>query len=859
MSVPDSHAADADHGIVRLTEGGSGATVTSGVVDVFAVSDAGVRYPLAVLSENDVALGCGHGVTVIVVPRQGGAAVAFGGERIVDAAERASFVAAVVAELGALAQPLSDASGDSFDQALAGVVAAVEQQDQSLRISTAAHAMTAGEQAYDHAIARIGFSSTHLEDPPVDAELAPIVAALALLGHEQGFEVVAPTVEALRNSHDPLRLVAHTSGLRYRSVMLGDGWQKRSQGAYLAAIMSPGQAPAPVVLTHRRSGYRIQRATDIAPGPLTAELAAQLAPQGFEFYAPLPQQRSAQIRDVIRMAFRGMTGLWGLASLMAFGVAMLGLLTPVLTNVVIGDVIPTENVNVLVQAGFALAIAAGAAFVFTLVQNYTVSLISQRATRTTQAAMWDRVLSLPAGFFRRFSSGDLTVRVMAVDSLSSLLSSQVVSALLAAVFGLVNLVLMFYYNVALGIAGLVFLAGTALMLVLSVRSISRYATASLKAQRQGNGWMVQMLQGIMKIRLAAAEPQMEAHYLDLARRQAVAMSRQTLVIGRINAWFIFAASGASALFYLVILLQWQGKAAPLSTADYMSFASAYSLAFAAVAGLVSLISPLANAGPTFSLLSPIMETLPETSGDRQDPGKLAGRVELRDVAFRYTPDGPRVLKGLNIAIEPGSMVALVGPSGAGKSTITRLLLGFDTPERGQVLFDGRDLQSLDPTMVRAQMGVVVQEGRITRGSIMKNILGATEQNEDLAWSAAEKAALADDIRKMPMGMQTVVDPGNVSGGQAQRILLARALVHNPSILILDEATSALDNASQKVVTEAMEALHATRIVIAHRLSTIRSADRIIVMQAGVAVESGTFDELMAAGGVFTSLVTRQVA
>jgi ATP-binding cassette subfamily C protein len=351
---------------------------------------------------------------------------------------------------------------------------------------------------------------------------------------------------------------------------------------------------------------------------------------------------------------------------------------------------------------------------------------------------------------------------------------------------------------------------------------------------------------------------MEALYLDIARDQAIAASRQTLVIGRITAWFTFAASGASALFYLVVLVTWNGEAA-ITSATYLAFTSAFSLAFAGVAGLSALVSPLANAGPTFNLLSPIMESLPESAGNRQDPGVLRGAIELRDVKFRYTPDSPLILQGLSIKVEPGSMVALVGPSGAGKSTVTRLLLGFESPEDGQILYDGRDLKDLDLTLVRRQMGVVVQQGTILRASVLKNIIGSVSHNIDAAWAAAESAAIADDIKAMPMGMQTIVDPANISGGQAQRILLARALVNKPKIMILDEATSALDNESQAIVTKAMRDLKATRIVIAHRLSTIRSADRIIVISKGVAVEQGTYDELMAMNGVFVRQVERQLS
>lgn len=845
---------------IEIPPTGQVASVDFGPVDIFSVEASGVRMPLATLTTGDAAFGASAPSKVIAVPRQGAVVTLVDVDESSADALLATFVARLQAQLGTAAEALKGVSRADFADAFSAVIEKTDAVGDAKRAEQAQESLAESDRVFTESMQRIAYSARTLRDPSVDPSISPLVTVLSLIGLAEGFEVVQPTPEALQTTSDPLRLIAHTSGVRYRPVTLKSSWQDVSTASYLSVLVDPSTGSrAPVALTRGVRGYLVQRPGDAQAQPLTPEVAAQLSPMAFEFYAPLTPDRVARVRDVLNLGLRGMGRLWLLACGMALGIAVLGMLTPTLTNMVVGSIIPSGEGRLLIQVGLALVVAAGMAFVFSLVQNFTVSLIAQRATRNMQAAFWDRVLSLPAAFFRNYNSGDLAVRVLAVDTLQSLVSTQVVSAVLAAVFGLVNLFLMFKYNVLLGIVGLLFIAATAGVLYLGVKGVARYATDSLTATKQANGWLVQMLRGIMKIRLANAENRLEARYFDIARRQAVALSRQTVIVGRISGWFVFAASGATALFYLAIMLQWHGDGAPISTADYMAFTSAYGLAFAAVAGLSALISPIANAGPTFNLLQPIMTELPETAGGRQDPGKLTGHIELRDVHFRYTPDGPMILKGLNLEVQPGKMVALVGPSGAGKSTITRQLLGFDKPERGQVLFDGRDLQNLDPTLVRSQMGVVVQEGQITRGSILRNILGAGSQDEALAWRAAERAALADDIRNMPMGMQTIVDPGNISGGQAQRILLARALVHDPAILILDEATSALDNASQAIVTEAMKALNATRIVIAHRLTTIRSADHIIVMEAGVAVESGTYDELLAKNGVFADLVKRQVA
>ncbi|CAB4886624.1 unannotated protein [freshwater metagenome] len=503
-----------------------------------------------------------------------------------------------------------------------------------------------------------------------------------------------------------------------------------------------------------------------------------------------------------------------------------------------------------------MAFAAGG---FSMVMYFTISRVTQEATARVQPALWDRLLSMPASFFREFSSGDLSVRVMAADALQQVVSAQVVGAVLAATFSLVNIILMFSYSVTLGLIGLAFIGITIFVLWRALLRLQSLYWTSVEAQLQGTSWVVQLLTGISKIRLAGGETRMELPYLERVRRQMVALADMTKVSGWVNAWFLLVVPAATGLFFMVIVLQLISSGSTMSASTYIAFSSSFAIVFGAVNGLIAVLSPAASAGPIMRLMEPIMTSLPESASHRADPGPLIGTIEFRNVVFRYTPDAPIVLDRLNLVIHPGEMVALVGPSGSGKSTAVRLILGFESPEEGQVLIDGRDLNELDLDLVRSQMGVVIQNGQLTRGSIMKNILGAAGGDEGAAWKAAAEANLDEDIKAMPMRMQTMVDPSLVSGGQAQRILLARALARNPRVILLDEATSALDNESQARVSDALDALGATRIIVAHRLSTIVAADRIIVIEGGKAVQQGTYAELLAQPGEFAELARRQLS
>jgi ABC-type bacteriocin/lantibiotic exporter with double-glycine peptidase domain len=272
------------------------------------------------------------------------------------------------------------------------------------------------------------------------------------------------------------------------------------------------------------------------------------------------------------------------------------------------------------------------------------------------------------------------------------------------------------------------------------------------------------------------------------------------------------------------------------------------------------VAALVNLRPILTQLKPFLETPPEVSEGKHIPLRVSGAIELNHVFFRYNDKMPMVLDDLSLKIRKGEYIAVVGKTGCGKSTLIRLLLGFEKPQLGSIYYDSKDLEKLDLHSLRCLIGVVMQNGKLLQGSIFENIvISAPHLTLDDAWAAAELAGLAEDIRAMPMGMFTMVSEGGggFSGGQKQRLMIARAVAAKPRILLLDEATSALDNITQRHVAEALDKLKCTRLVIAHRLSTIRQCDRILVLEQGRIAEEGTYDDLINRGGVFASLVARQ--
>lgn len=690
----------------------------------------------------------------------------------------------------------------------------------------------------------------------------PLARSCAAVAHALGhaFAVRGPQEEGATGASQTIEQLAADNRLRLRRVILEGAWWKDDVPPFVLLGRDGRQARAVVPRGSRGRGYLlVDPAAPDTPRPLGAQEAAALAGEAFTFYAPFPD-RPLKGLDIGGGAFRWSGSDAVTVVLLGIIGGILGLGVPIATSYLVETIIPGHDIGKLMEIGIVLAAAA----TVTLLLRYAIQVaalrIEGRSGTRVQAAVLDRVFRLPMSFFKDHTAGDLAQRVMSIQAIEQAVSGTLISSLTNGLFALISLGLMFWYAPKLA------LVATALILVLAVVTLVlghlrvRRERAVLADTGVAASFMLQLVTGISRLRLTAAEDRAFLRWTQpyggfLAQRfGADRIGTVTEMIG--EAFKPLATAAIFAIIYIFDMAQ-----GGLALGVVLGFLSAFGQAVSGMVALAGAAIQIAALKPVYAYASPILLTAPEADSHKLDPGVLTGRIELSHVDFRYEPQGAMVLNDFSLSISPGEFVAVVGPSGSGKSSLMRLLMGFETQEAGAILLDGLDLRSLDIQAVRRQFGIVLQNGKPMPGSLLDNILGANlHLTEAAAWEAARHVGLADDIAAMPMGMHTLLtdSSGSLSGGQAQRLMLARAIVNKPSILILDEATSALDNRTQAVVTESMNALSATRLVVAHRLSTVMEADRIVVLKDGRIAEQGTYGALMAQGGLFARLAERQL-
>lgn len=679
----------------------------------------------------------------------------------------------------------------------------------------------------------------------------PLRAVVARLATAAG-ATAPPAGHAGERVDRPERVLAE-AGLWSRPVSLRADWYRSPALAMLGYV-----ADEPVALVPNLRGYDLIEA-DGARRRVTGAVAATVGGTAEEVFARLPEARAAGVRDLLRVAMAGERRGLRLVLACATFAAALGLLTPAVTGWVLGTLVPLGRDRVMVGIGAVLVVAAATSAALLVVQQLVLSGIQQGAVVRAQAAVWERVLAMPAPFFRQHSPGELALRVSAAQQLVEVVSASLVSEVLAAALALSSVVVMVRYDLVLGLIGLLMIVFTLVVLTVILRRAAPVATEMTAGMLAVNAHATEVILGASSIRDASAEPRILARVIDRIVDYVAEQAEMTRLQGVFAATVAGGAGLTSALlFFAIVTWGWGPEGPSVRAADFLGVAASFGVAYAGLVVLVSAMFPLMSARPLLLTAKPILDAVPERATGRE-AWTPRGAFELRHVSFRYSPESPDVLHDVSLRIDPGAFVALVGPSGAGKTTLLRILLGFETPDEGEVLIDGRSLPDLDPHVLRAEMGAVTQDAAVVGASIRDTVTGGNRLDDEAVWSALERAAVAEDVRAMPMGLETMVTTATVSGGQQQRLLLARALARSVRLVLLDEATSALDDLSQAAVMASLQAMDATRVLVAHRLSTVRAADRIVVIDDGRVVEDGTYEELMAREGLFARLVARQLA
>ena len=656
----------------------------------------------------------------------------------------------------------------------------------------------------------------------------------------------------ITDRNEQLEYLLRPHGIMRRTVTLSKGWYKDAIGAMLGIRKSDGMVVA--LIPTGFSGYRYRDMETGKHVKINGKNQELFEEEAIAFYKPLPL-KALGISDLMRYILETLSPAdFVMAGASALAVALIGMLSPKLNNLLFSRVIEDGSTQILLAITVFMICVTLSSLLINGVKSLIIARINTKMSISVQAAIMSRLMSLPAGFFKNYSSGELSARAQCGNSLCGMLVSVALTTGLTSVFSLVYISQIFVYAPALVIPSLFIMLATVAFTVISALVQMKVSKKKMELSSKESGMSYALISGVQKIKLSGAEMRAFARWGNLYAEEARLAYNPPMFL-KINSVISSAISLAGTL-----MMYWIAVSSGVSVADYYAFNTAYGMVSGAFISLAGIALTVAQIKPIMDMVEPILKAVPEISEGKQMITRLSGSIELNNVSFRYNENMPLVIDDLSLKIRPGQYVAIVGATGCGKSTLLRLMLGFESPQKGAVYVDGKDIAAVDLKSFRRNIGVVMQNGKLFTGDIFSNIIiSAPWLTMDEAWHAAELSGIAEDIRRMPMGMHTMISEGSggISGGQRQRLMIARAIAPKPKVLMFDEATSALDNLTQKTVSESLDSLKCTRIVIAHRLSTIKQCDRILVLDKGKIIEDGTYGELIQRGGFFAELVARQ--
>lgn len=656
----------------------------------------------------------------------------------------------------------------------------------------------------------------------------------------------------IKDTNEQLEYLMRPYGIMRRTVRLEKGWYRDAVGAMLGVMKESGRVVA--LIPAGFSGYCYIDPDSGKKIKINRRNQRLFDSEAIAFYKPFPLKKIG-LGSVAKYIAETLSAAdFALIALATLALSLIGMLSPKLNNILFAAVLPSGSVRLLLSIAVFTVSVSVSSLLISATKEMITARINTKMSVSVQAAAMMRIMSLPADFFKEYGSGDLSSRAAHISSLCNMLVSAVLTTGLTSAFSLIYISQIFIYAPVLVVPAIAVILATVAFSLISSFAQMRISKKQMELSAKESGMSYALISGIQKIKLAGAEKRAFARWGNLYAQNAKLTYNPPAFI-KLNSVISLAIS----LIGNIVMYAAAVKSG-VSVADYYAFGTAYGMVSGAFMSLAGMALTAAQIKPILETVQPFFNTVPEISEGKEVITRLSGGIELTNVSFRYNENMPLILDNMSLKIRPGQYVAIVGKTGCGKSTLMRLLLGFEKPQKGAVYYDGRDIERIDLKSLRRRIGVVMQNGKLFSGDIYSNIvISAPWLTQSDAWDAAEKAGIAEDIRRMPMGMNTIISEGSggISGGQRQRLMIARAIAPKPKILMLDEATSALDNLTQKRVSESLDSLKCTRIVIAHRLSTIKQCDRILVLDGGKITEDGTYDELIAQNGVFAELVERQ--
>ena len=657
---------------------------------------------------------------------------------------------------------------------------------------------------------------------------------------------------SLQSKEEMLSQILAPRGIMQRKVELKGKWWKVSVGPMLG-FDKEGRWVA-LLPSGMKTGYTYVNRHGEKVSVDSSSMRTDLHDEAITFIPSLPM-RKISLADLLKFMMKSFTlGDVIRMLLVSLLISLIGMLIPYANKQIFDVVIPNGvKTDIIPVASLLIGVAVGGTL-FNLIRDWMLKRMKELVSVRIEPAVMSRTFLLRAKFFMKYSSGELNERIMSIGRLCDLANDMLISTSITALFSVVYIFQMRNYAEPLFVPGLLIIFIQFLLTMTFIWFQHKQDKGHIAASTKLSSLIFDLLNGVQKIKITGSQKRAFTKWLQTYKENARYEYNPPLILKISGALMVLLNLGGIAFIYMTAVKH------HIEPSDFIAFNAAYGMVSSAFTALIAIVPQLSRMKPLLEQAQPIMEEVPEVDEKSKQVNSLNGGIEISHLYFRYSEDTPWILDDISLKIRPREYVAIVGKSGCGKSTLLRLLLGFETPQSGAIFYDDYDLNEVDKSSLRQKIGTCLQSGSLFPGDIFSNItITAPWSTREDAWEAARLAGIDEDIRALPMGMNTLISEGGggFSGGQKQRLLIARALMNKPSILFFDEATSALDNVSQKMVSDNLDKMRCTRVVIAHRLSTIRHCNRIIVLDKGKIVEEGTFEQLKAKGGLFADMIKRQ--